>query len=294
VLARRFPVVPIRASTVLLHAVAATVIALVHILYWLGLMLWMRPYDRMTVAASDLHLGQILLVQLPLEWILYCLVLGCALALEFYQRYRERALEAAELQRALAQARLHALELQIQPHFLFNTLNAIAGLVRTQRADQAIRMIAGLADLLRYALDNAGRQRVRLSEEIEILRRYLEIQQLRFPDRMDFRIDVADEVRDAAVPVLILQPLAENAIRHGIALRAEGGHIELTARREGERLRICLHNSGALASGYVPGIGLGNTIERLRTLYGDGARFELSAHRDGVLAQLDLPWSDLP
>ena len=292
-LARRFPIIPLRASTLVVHFAAATGITLVHTLYLLGLMLMMRPYDRMTAKPSELHIGEILLAQLPLGWILYCMVLGCALALEFYKRYHERALQTAQLERSLADDRLHALELQIQPHFLFNTLNAISGLVRSNRKEQAVTMIAGLAELLRYSLDHAGRQRVPLSEEIEVLKRYLEIQNVRFPDRMSFHIELNENAQRAAVPILILQPLAENAVRHGIAMSAGAGEIELTAQRVGERLQIQMRNSGSLMPAPTEGIGLRNTRERLRNLYGEDGHFRLTAQADCVLAELDLPWSVL-
>jgi two-component system, LytTR family, sensor kinase len=291
-LAGRFPVVPYRPAHVAIHAFAATVIAVAHSLFEIGLMLWMRPYDRMTAGLEELELGEIVLSRLPMEWILYCLVLGGVLAFEYYQRYHERALQAAQLERSLADARLHALELQLQPHFLFNTLNAIAGLVRTSHKEQAITMIAGLADLLRYSLDHAGRQRVSLGEEMDALRRYLEIERARFPDRMTFRIALADEARGAAVPMLILQPLAENAVRHGIARLATAGSIEVQAQRVGERLHLRMRNSGTLAPAPVEGIGLRNTRERLAALYGADAHFSVAQVDGGVLAVLDLPWSE--
>lgn len=290
-LARRFPVVAPRPSAIAVHLLAATVIAVLHSLYEIGLMLWMQPYDRMTADLSELDLGQITFSRLPLEWILYCLVLGSVVAFEYYQRYHERALQAAQLERSLADARLHALELQLQPHFLFNTLNAIAGLVRSNRKDEAVGMIAGLADLLRYSLDHAGRQRVPLVEEMEVLRRYLEIENMRFPDRMSFHLTLADDARRAAVPMLILQPLAENAVRHGIARSAAVGTIEVEARRSGERLQIRMRNSGALDAAAVEGIGLKNTRERLAHLYGEAAHFSVAAVDGGVLALLDLPWT---
>jgi len=290
-LARRFPVLPPRPSAIAAHALAATAIALLHSLYGLVLMLWMRPYDRRTATLLDLQVGQILLSQLPLEWLLYCLVLGAVLTLEFYRRYHERALLAAQLERSLADARLHALELQLQPHFLFNTLNAIAGLVRGNRKEQAVTMIAGLAELLRYSLDHAGRQRVPLAEEIGMLTRYLEIENARFPDRMSFTISVAEDAERAAVPILILQPLAENAVRHGIARTATVGSIEVDARRVGERLQIRMRNSGTLDVAPIDGIGLKNTRERLANLYGEAGHFGLSQYDGGVLAVLDLPWT---
>ena len=290
-LARRFPVLPARPSAIAAHALAATAIALLHSLYGIVLMVWMRPYDRRTATLSQLDIGQILLGQLPLEWILYCLVLGAVLAVEFYRRYHERALLAEQLERSLADARLHALELQLQPHFLFNTLNAVAALVRGNRKDQAVTMIAGLSELLRYSLDHAGRQRVPLVEEIGMLTRYLEIEKARFPDRMSFNICVSEAASRAAVPILILQPLAENAVRHGIAPAGSVGSIDVEADRIGERLRIRMRNSGRLDPALVEGIGLRNTRARLANLYGEAGNFELSAHDAGVLAVLELPWA---
>ena len=290
-LARRFPVIPPHPAAIAVHALAAFAIAFLHSLYGLLLMVWMRPYDRLTASLSDLSVGQILLSQLPLELILYCLVLGADLAFEFYRRYHERALLAAQLERSLTDARLHALELQLQPHFLFNTLNAIAGLVRGNRKDEAVTMIAGLADLLRYSLDHAGRQCVPLVEEIGMLERYLEIENARFPDRMSFTITVADDANRAAVPILILQPLAENAVRHGIARSNSTGSVEVEASRVGECLQIRVRNSGRLDAAPVEGIGLKNTRERLASLYGAAGRFALSQHADGVLAVIDLPWA---
>ena len=290
-LARRFPVLPPRPVAIAAHALAATAISVVHSLYGMFLMVWMRPYDLRNASLSDLNVGRILFSQLPLEWILYCLVLGGVLAFEFRRRFHERALLAAQLERSLADARLHALELQLQPHFLFNTLNAIATLVRGSGKEQAVTMIAGLADLLRYSLDNAGRQRVPLVEEIGMLERYLEIENARFPDRMSFSISVAEGAQRAAVPILILQPLAENAVRHGIARTATGGSIEVDARRVGERLQIRMRNCGTLDAAPVDGIGLKNTRERLANLYGGAGHFGISQSDGAVLAILDLPWT---
>ena len=293
-LARRFPVVPARPAYVVVHTVAAFAIALVHEAYWIALMLFLKPFDRMNPQASRLRLRLIdeLLECLPLELVLYCLVLGAALAFDYYGRYRERAVQAAELEASLFAARVHALELQIQPHFLFNTMNAITSLVRTHRNDEAVAMIAGLGELLRYTLDHAGHQRVKLEEELAVLERYLEIQRVRFPDRMVFRIDVTSEARRGTVPTLILQPLAENAVRHGIAPSASPGVVEVRAFRAEDRLRIEVFNSGAVSASPPRGIGLSNTLERLRHLYGDGWAFDLSNAKGGVMASLTIPWSE--
>lgn len=288
-LARRFPVTPPQPVAILVHFLAASGIGLLHTLYSLSLMLWLQPYDQMTASVSELQIDTMLLAQMPLVWVLYLVVLVAALARQYSQRDRERAIEAMELQRSLADARLHALELQIQPHFLFNTLNAISALVRVDRKDEAVIMIAGLADLLRYSLDQAGRQRVPLCEEIEMLKRYLEIQQARFPDRMRFEVTVEASLHQAAVPNLILQPLAENAVRHGIAKTSSVGIVQVQAKRSGERLVLQMRSTGSLPGELKEGIGLNNTRERLRALYGVDAHFSLSQSGDEVVALLDFP-----
>lgn len=289
-LARRFPVSPFRPLPVLVHVAAATVIGLLHALYALVLMWWWQPYEGMTATPSGTNLWQALLGPLLLEWVLYLLVLGVVLALEYSRRSRAHAVEAEQLRRSLVDARLHALELQLQPHFLFNTLNAIAGLVRTNRQDEAIRLVAGLGDLLRHSLDHAGRQRVTLGEEVEVLTRFLEIHQARFPDRMAFTVTVDASLRQAAVPILILQPLVENAVRHGVEQASTPTCVEVRARREGDRLVLHVSNDGRLASPRGEGVGMRNTRERLRALYGDHASFALSEVDGAVIAVIDLPF----
>jgi LytS/YehU family sensor histidine kinase len=172
-------------------------------------------------------------------------------------------------------------------------MNAISSLVRSHRNDEAVEMMAGLSELLRYTLDHAGDQRVPLDNELSVLRRYLEIQHARFPDRMSFHIDATDEARRAAVPSLLLQPLAENAIRHGIDQSSSGGVIEIRAVRVNDRLKIELFNSGSLDESSKRGIGLSNTIARLKHLYGSEGSFQLSRTEGGVLASLSLPWSEV-
>jgi hypothetical protein len=290
-LARRFPVVPARRFPVLIHILASCAIAVVHGFYWLALMIVMRPFDRMTAEPSQLDVADILFYRLPLEWLLYCVVLGSAVAFDFYERYNERALQAAQLETSLADARLHALELQIQPHFLFNTLNAISGLVRVKRNDEAITMLAGLSELLRYTLDHAGDQQVPLDAELAVLRRYLEIQRARFPDRMSFTIDASAEAGRGAVPTLLLQPVAENAIRHGIELSASPGVVNVRAFRTDGHLNIEVFNTGTLGERSDNGIGVRNTVDRLRHLYGDAGQFALRSAGEGVLASVQIPWS---
>ncbi|MGZ7032514.1 MAG: sensor histidine kinase, partial [Thermoanaerobaculia bacterium] len=260
-LSKRYPVIPPTRGHILIHLLAACGITVVHGFYWAFLLVTIRPYDRMTVRPSQLTIAEIMFGRLPIELTLYCLVLVGAHAIDFYGRMRER-------EQSLAEARLHALELQIQPHFLFNTLNAISSLVRNRRNDEAITMMAGLSELLRYTLDHAGNQRVPLEEEVAVLRRYLEIQRARFPDRMTFEIAMDPNARRAAVPVLMLQPLAENAVRHGIAPSSAPGVVEVRAFRENRFLRVDMFNSGTLEEQSTVRIGLRNTVERLQQLYG--------------------------
>jgi hypothetical protein len=292
-LAKRFPVVPPQRLSILVHALAACVFGIAHGFVSLGLMIAMRPYDRMTAEPSELHVAQILFYRLPLAWLLYCLVLGSSIALEYYERYRERALQTAQLEASLADARLHALELQIQPHFLFNTLNAISALVRSRRNDEAITMMAGLSELLRYTLDHSGDPQVALGEELSVLRRYLEIQYARFPDRMSFTIEASAEAERGRVPTLLLQPLAENAVRHGIEINGSPGVVAVRAFRDGDRLQIEVFNSGILGTERSDrGIGLRNTLARLRHVYGDEGRFDLTNVSGGVLAAVSIPWQE--
>jgi signal transduction histidine kinase len=226
--------------------------------------------------------------------LLYGTVLGVAHAVEYYRRYREREVVAAELAAELAEARLQALRMQLNPHFLFNALNAVSMLVRTGKGDEAVRMVAGLSDLLRLTLEGRDAHEVPLDEELDLLRRYLEVEQIRFGERLAVRIDVAPELLEAHVPSLLLQPLVENAIRHGIAVRAAAGVLEIRARIKGERLELTVRDDGpGLPAGWDlerAGIGLGNTRARLSTLYADRHRFDLTpAEGGGTVARVEIP-----
>ncbi len=291
-LARRWPVPPLRGRGIAVHLAAALLVGVVHSSYWIALNVAVRPLDRMSSTFSALDVVGFELAQVPAELVMYAGVLAVLWAGDFYRRLRERQVRTAHLEAALASARLQALELQLQPHFLFNTLNGISALVRAGRAEESVAMIAGLSDLLRYTLEHAGQQSVALEEESAMLRLYLEIQRTRFPDRLSYAIDVAPEARRAAVPTLILQPLAENAIRHGIATRAAPGSVRLRACRGAGELAIEMWNSGALCHG-GEGIGLRNTRERLHQIYGDAGRLELREEGGGVLASLAIPWREI-
>jgi hypothetical protein len=283
---RALPLVPARARNYLAHLLIATLLCTAHAAWWALLIQALKPFDRLNPTGFWHPFLELAGFQLPLELLLYGLV---ALAAHVgVQTGRER-----DRERLLAEARLQALELQLQPHFVFNTLNAISALVRTGEGRQALAMINGLAELLRYALDRSGRPRVPLAEELEMARRYLEIERSRFADRLSFEIDVTEGTGRAAVPALLLQPLVENAIRHGVAPAPGPGAVRLRAFRRDEALCIEVWNSGELAQDARPGIGLGNTRSRLAGLYGDAQHCELARAEGGVLARVTLPWSEV-
>ena len=278
-LTHRLPLIPFNGRNLLIHFLAATVLGVIHMSYWIALEIALRPFDVRTPSWAQMPVSEFFFFRLPLELTFYLVVAGIAHAIEFSRK-------SAQLEISLMNARLRALELQLQPHFLFNTLNAISTLVRTEQNSEAVTMIAGLSDLLRYMLDHGGQQLVSIDDESEMVKRYLEIQRMRFPDRLTFGIEIAADVRRAAVPAFILQPLAENAIRHG------SGVVNVRAFREQDRVRIEVFNSGALAESETAGIGVRNTRERLRQLYGDAQRFELRNSAGGVLAWMTIPWQE--
>ena len=229
-------------------------------------------------------------------WLLiYWVIVLCIHATEFYGRFREKDMKASLLETQLAQAQLTALRTQLNPHFLFNTLHAISALMYRD-VSAANRMIAQLSDLLRLTLEIGGVQEVSLKQEIDFLERYLEIQRARFSDRMSVEFRVDPETLDALVPNFVLQPLVENAIRHGIAPRIAPGHIIISARREGGDVHLEVRDDGSgfpanWSPRYREGVGLRNTRGRLKHLYGAKHRFELwNAAEGGAVATVVVPF----
>lgn len=246
------------------------------------------------------------------ELLLYLIVLATGFARSYFLRYRERVNEAArlraeaaelhahsaELQAQLSEAHLQALRMQLNPHFLFNTLNTISAYVE-QDPPGVRRMIARLSELLRYTLETTKAREVPLQQELGFIEGYLEIQRIRLEERLDVRRNVDPDVLDALVPNLILQPLVENAIKHGINQSEKGGRIELSAWREGENLHLSVRDDGPGLSSPAgdgatagsQGIGLRNTRERMKSLYGEAQQFSLRpADGCGIVAHLVLPY----
>jgi signal transduction histidine kinase len=227
--------------------------------------------------------------------ILYGLILLVAHIAETQRRFALQQAETARLNEQLSTAQLNALRRQIEPHFLFNTLNAISGLIREERNDAAVNMIAELSDFLRRVVNGQTRQQVPLAEELEFTRKYLDIQKVRFAERLDFTVDVPTELLGARVPSLILQPMVENAVKHGISKRVQGGAIGIAAARTNGTLTLRISNDGpSLPTGWeqtASGIGVQNVRTRLQALYGDAFELELRNHRTGVEALVSIPYA---
>jgi sensor histidine kinase YesM len=301
-LARRFPLERNRwRLSIFIHLAASVVCSCLEILTLILVMplIGMPPRP----GSFSERLFTIFIVDFHFNLLTYWGILGVSLALNYYRKYQERALRASQLElrtsqlkTQLAEAQLDALRMQLHPHFLFNTLNAIVVLVRKQSNEEAVRMLTGLSELLRHALENISAQEVLLKDEIEFLERYLEIEQVRYNDRLTVELKIDRETLGALVPNLILQPLVENAIRHGIGKRSDAGRVEVSARRENGRLHLQVRDDGPglpleWSQTNGKGIGLANTRARLEQLYGTAQEFRLAnAEGGGTIATLLIPF----
>jgi signal transduction histidine kinase len=232
-----------------------------------------------------------------LDWMLmtYWFVVGVTHALEFRRESERRALDSAQLETRLVEAQLQSLQRQLHPHFLFNTLNAIAGLMRSD-VDAADRMMDRLGDLLRMTLNTSNIQEVALKEELEVLQKYLDIEQVRLGDRMTVNIDIDPDALDAQLPNFLLQPLVENAVRHGIAPRVEPGQLRISATRHSNRLTIDILNSGDNVPPHRltllnQGVGLANTRARLEHRYPNDHSLVFSNADPGFRVTVNIPFA---
>jgi two-component system LytT family sensor kinase len=278
-LARRFPVHGTRWKRSLgIHAASGLGVAIAKTLADRAIFAWLTGFWMYLLAST-----------LALQFVVYGVVVAAAHGVEYYRRSRERE----QLERRLAETRLQLLNMQLQPHFLFNTLNAIAELVH-EDPEAADRMIIALSTLLRRTLELGASQEIPLSTELELLTTYLEIQRTRFGDRLDVTISIDDDVRESRVPILLLQPIVENAIKHGIGARVGRGRLAIEARRANSFLVIEVsdESEGPLQAAITAGagIGLGNTRERLSTIYGPVATLDMVGQGDrGSRVTLKLP-----
>lgn len=289
-LAGRFPLQRGRVKSCLpVHLLISAIIPFIHIAIFVLIRQTVADQLGNWTAWRHEYVG-LLYIDFHIDLLVYWAIVGLVHLREINRRYLERqresmrlAIEAAELQTSLAEVRLDALKMQIHPHFLFNTLNSISVLTRDD-PEAANRMLLRLSELLRVMLNSESTQEVELSQEIEFLRGYLEIEQIRFQDRLTVDFAVDQEALPARIPNLLLQPLVENAVRHGIAPRAESGTILIQARRSNGYVELSVKDNGAGARDLAAvgtGIGLANTRERLERLYGQTQQFETSSPAEG-------------
>jgi two-component sensor histidine kinase len=295
-LGRRFPPIHWRPiSTWGVHLAACTAIGLITAAWIAGLEELMNPW-ALSGGPGDfvpLFLSKFYNDGLS-DLVLYASILAICYVLDSKERLARQQTETARLSEALSKAQLHALRRQLEPHFLFNALNAISGLIREKKNDAAVSMIAGLSDFLRRVFEDSDRQEVALGEEMDFVQKYLDIQKVRFADRLKLDLQVPDELLSAQVPTLILQPMAENAVKHGIAKRANGGTIRISAWRSAGMLNLTVYNDGPKhRPGPTSGIGISNVRSRLQRLYGD--KFQLTMRDqepDGVEVCVSVPFKE--
>jgi two-component system, LytTR family, sensor kinase len=297
-LGRRFPPVHVRpVRTWVVHLAAWLAIGLVFVTWttWLG-----RSVDLYRSGPGSQPMAKLLLERFLngslASLILYAGILIVSLVLDSKARLSEQQMHTARLNEQLSAARLDALRKQIEPHFLFNTLNAVSGLIRAGRDEDAVTMIAGLSDFLRHTLDGSARQQVPLAEELEFAGKYLSLEKVRFADRLRVDVNVPQDLYRAQVPSLILQPIVENAVKHGIAKRAEGGTIRIAANADGDRLTLTVANDGPpLPQGEFSGEGIGNANVRTRlaNLYGNAFAFHMrNGEAGGVEVSVSIPYAE--
>lgn len=299
-LARRFPPTRLHAlSTWAVHCGLLCAVCLISTAWVAGLEQLLNPWAHASGPGSFFERVFFRFISgLVSYFVLYVAILGVGYALDSRERLARQETETARLSAALSAAQLNALRRQIEPHFLFNTLNSVSGLVREARNEAAVKMIAGLGDFLRRAIEDSQRQEVPLSEEIDHLQKYLEIQKIRFADRLTVDLEVPADVLESQVPSLVLQPMVENAIQHGISQRTQGGKIRIRAFRSNRRLMLQIYNDGpslAHDNGEMShsGVGMSNVRTRLKSLYGDSFEFSLKNQGPhGVEAVLSLPFKE--
>ena len=266
-----------------------------HVVLKAQLIVWLQPFAPVTHETFESALVGEFVAILPTDLIVYVLslVAGTALGAHRLARYHERRESRLEIE--LARAQLHALRLEIQPHFLFNTLNSVAALIRLKENDRALDMVLGLSDLMRTTLDGPKDHLVALSTELHFVKRYIDLQQARFADRLEVDYQIGEDCHAVSVPTFLLQPLVENAIRHGAAPQTQRCHVQVGAKSEGGRLRLWVVDDGV---GLPPafdmlrdaGTGLTNTQSRLTQIYGAAASFEVRAGEvAGTIVEMMFP-----
>ncbi len=294
-LARRYPIIPgATVRTVAVHLAAFGTISAVAEAWSAVLQVLFNPWGNRRQPVFWDTWSITLLYQVLLFLIAYLLILTITYLVDSRQRIARQMTEAARLNEELSRAQLAALRRQMEPHFMFNTLNSIAGLVRDHRNDAAVSMIVGLSEFLRRASEDSHRSQVTLAEEVEYLQRYIDIQKVRFGERLRVNVDIPADLLDAQVPSLLLQPLVENAIKHGIATRVVGGNVRVTGALRDGSVCLSVYNDGpSFPTDWQTssaGVGLANLRTRLQILHGDASELQMRrAGADGVEVLVTLP-----
>jgi signal transduction histidine kinase len=279
-LARRRPLARGKSvSTIAMHLTTFLAVSLAAGAWFAALKVFFNPWGD----ATNPTFVQALSTSFPYQLLPYLIVYALILASTYIADARERS---ARLNEELSKAQLAALRRQMEPHFMFNTLNSIAGLVREQRNDAAVSMIVGLSEFLRRATEDSHRTQVTLGEEVEYLQRYIDIQKVRFGERLRVSVEIPPEMLQAQVPALLLQPLVENAIKHGIGKRVAGGTVRVTGACDNGTLRLSVCNDGPTVPAAEPapadgGVGLNNLRTRLRILHGAESELQLRLAQSG-------------
>lgn len=289
-------------SSLLIHIPAFLIISMLHSAAGTAITLTVKPFDDMGTGPTAFlpRFFSRMKGSFGSDLLVYAAVLGVCYAIDYYRKYREREFLATQLEAQLAQAQLDSLRMQLHPHFLFNTLNGIVGLVRDNKNQAAVTMLVGLSDLLRHALEHSNQQEIELKDELNFIKLYLEIQQMRFSDRLQIEFAIDPATSKALVPNLILQPLVENALLHGIGRSTAAGVIAIRTHVEQDLLKLTVSDNGSgLADGWQlrsgNGIGLSNTAARLQQLYGGRHRLDVRNREEGgveVIVLVPLRMSD--
>jgi len=301
--ARRFPFdTGHRVRAMAVHVVGALIFAAAHFVALIGLrFILCENGGKWAGATWAQYFQRHILEQLDWSLMVYAVIVGVSHAIAFYHESQQRKLRAAQLETQVVEARLKTLEAELHPHFLFNTLHAISTLVHRD-PESADRMISRLSDLLRITFDRSGEPKVSLKDEIDFLQKYLDIEQTRFQDRLTVSVAIEPDALDGEVPRMILQPLVENAIKHGIAGRHGGDHIQVSAglsrasgRESSERLWMQVRDNGGglqvrTLKALRTGVGLSNTRARLDCLYGRLYRLEFSDRDGGLAVLIEIPF----
>jgi len=297
-LARRYPIVRgMSVRTICVHLAAFALISAVAESWSTVLQMLFNPWNNRKWPTFVDTWTTSLTFQVLTFLIVYALILTVTYVADARESMARQMTETSRLNEELSKAQLAALRRQMEPHFMYNTLNSIAGLVRDQRNDAAVSMIVGLSEFLRRSSEDSHRSQVALREEVEYLQRYLDIQKVRFGERLQVSVDIPAELLCAQVPNLLLQPLVENAIKHGIAKRVAGGNVRVAGACHDGNLCLTVYNDGpSLPADWEAtqtGVGIGNLRTRLQILHGNGSELQLRrTNPGGVEVVVKLPFTE--